>query len=150
MIGISIRQLEVFGAIAAAGTVRAAAQRLFATQPAVSMALSELERQLNAQLFDRERGRLHLSPRGKELLPMAQEIIERLHEMMRQTGEQPLALTGELRVGASNTIGRSEEHTSELQSLMRISYAVFCLKKKNRPEKNNTSLNTYNSCPDTI
>src|SRR3546814_7279809 len=29
---------------------------------------------------------------------------------------------------------RSEEHTSELQSLMRISYAVFCLKKKNRTE----------------
>src|SRR3546814_7949912 len=29
-------------------------------------------------------------------------------------------------------LGRSEEHTSELQSLMRISYAVFCLKKKNR------------------
>src|SRR3546814_10306938 len=28
------------------------------------------------------------------------------------------------------TLGRSEEHTSELQSLMRISYAVFCLKKK--------------------
>src|SRR3546814_1804280 len=28
---------------------------------------------------------------------------------------------------------RSEEHTSELQSLMRISYAVFCLKKKNHP-----------------
>src|SRR3546814_3221852 len=30
---------------------------------------------------------------------------------------------------------RSEEHTSELQSLMRISYAVFCLKKKNKPHK---------------
>src|SRR3546814_5073870 len=30
---------------------------------------------------------------------------------------------------------RSEEHTSELQSLMRISYAVFCLKKKSRPSK---------------
>src|SRR3546814_9571659 len=29
------------------------------------------------------------------------------------------------------SIGRSEEHTSELQSLMRISYAVFCLKNKN-------------------
>src|SRR3546814_5801638 len=29
-----------------------------------------------------------------------------------------------------DTVGRSEEHTSELQSLMRISYAVFCLKKK--------------------
>src|SRR3546814_5143870 len=32
---------------------------------------------------------------------------------------------------ASNPSTRSEEHTSELQSLMRISYAVFCLKKKN-------------------
>src|SRR3546814_1138982 len=31
--------------------------------------------------------------------------------------------------------GRSEEHTSELQSLMRISYAVFCLKKKNNKSK---------------
>src|SRR3546814_10920362 len=31
-----------------------------------------------------------------------------------------------------HAIGRSEEHTSELQSLMRISYAVFCLKKKKK------------------
>src|SRR3546814_5328347 len=32
---------------------------------------------------------------------------------------------------------RSEEHTSELQSLMRISYAVFCLQKKNKNNRNN-------------
>src|SRR3546814_9284994 len=37
----------------------------------------------------------------------------------------------ELQLGVTNE-HRSEEHTSELQSLMRISYAVFCLKKKNR------------------
>src|SRR3546814_4061296 len=35
---------------------------------------------------------------------------------------------------------RSEEHTSELQSLMRISYAVFCLKKKNISPQNTTRL----------
>src|SRR3546814_6654255 len=35
--------------------------------------------------------------------------------------------------------GRSEEHTSELQSLMRISYAVFCLKKKQKLQKTLTS-----------
>src|SRR3546814_1364633 len=35
-----------------------------------------------------------------------------------------------------NTDRKSEEHTSELQSLMRISYAVFCLKKKNQTHKN--------------
>src|SRR3546814_5233841 len=39
--------------------------------------------------------------------------------------ETPLHVARRLAVG----IGRSEEHTSELQSLMRISYAVFCLKK---------------------
>src|SRR3546814_7031072 len=40
-----------------------------------------------------------------------------------------------LKVSGFRELGRSEEHTSELQLLMRISYAVFCLKKKN--EKNN-------------
>src|SRR3546814_3370512 len=43
-------------------------------------------------------------------------------------------------VCASGWIDRSEEHTSELQSLMRISYAVFCLKKKTN--KNSTKNNT--------
>src|SRR3546814_3845690 len=38
-------------------------------------------------------------------------------------------------------VERSEEHTSELQSLMRISYAVFCLQKKKRKER---QLNTKN------
>src|SRR3546814_3992780 len=42
---------------------------------------------------------------------------------------------------------RSEEHTSELQSLMRISYAVFCLKKKKRtpPSKNKRHRNTVHA-----
>src|SRR3546814_11223237 len=39
-----------------------------------------------------------------------------------------------------NRFNRSEEHTSELQSLMRISYAVFCLKKKKNTPTNNTKL----------
>src|SRR3546814_299230 len=61
--------------------------------------------------------------------------------------EQP-ALT-DLRVGWPLTAGkrielyptrrRSEEHTSELQSLMRISYAVFCLKKKKKTQHRSTS-----------
>src|SRR3546814_7658422 len=39
---------------------------------------------------------------------------------------------------AAAPVPRSEEHTSELQSLMRISYAVFCLKKKNDEETTST------------
>src|SRR3546814_3922977 len=42
-----------------------------------------------------------------------------------------------------NVSPRSEEHTSELQSLMRISYAVFCLKKKKKP--NHKTNNQYTS-----
>src|SRR3546814_8884976 len=41
-------------------------------------------------------------------------------------------VAGAEHVVAAGVEGRSEEHTSELQSLMRISYAVFCLKKKNK------------------
>src|SRR3546814_2056195 len=37
--------------------------------------------------------------------------------------------------GDLSAVARSEEHTSELQSLMRISYAVFCLKKKKQEQK---------------
>src|SRR3546814_1192901 len=45
-------------------------------------------------------------------------------------------------IGANATVGpaRSEEHTSELQSLMRNSYAVLCLKKKNNPTDTSTNL----------
>src|SRR3546814_8421642 len=39
---------------------------------------------------------------------------------------------------------RSEEHTSELQSLMRISYAVFCLKKKTKQKKDTAEKSTHN------
>src|SRR3546814_10201312 len=39
--------------------------------------------------------------------------------------------------------GRSEEHTSELQSLMRISYAVFCLKKKKQKTKDKNNKYSY-------
>src|SRR3546814_5211746 len=44
---------------------------------------------------------------------------------------------------APETTVRSEEHTSELQSLMRISYAVFCLKKKNKEQHKTTHLRHY-------
>src|SRR3546814_3967829 len=46
-----------------------------------------------------------------------------------------LRITGVRKLEHHPRVHRSEEHTSELQSLMRISYAVFCLKKKNTPQQ---------------
>ncbi|TAN27684.1 MAG: LysR family transcriptional regulator [Castellaniella sp.] len=105
MIGISIRQLEVFIAVATLGSVRRASEQLHLTQPAVSMALGDLERQLGAPLFDRIRGRLVLNTQGAEQLAQAREIRERLQDMQRRHADLQGALTGELRIGASNTVG---------------------------------------------
>src|SRR3546814_6668388 len=54
--------------------------------------------------------------------------------MKAQTGDMKAAAALMAKVAGDT---RSEEHTSELQSLMRISYAVFCLKKKNKEHNNN-------------
>jgi len=105
MHSFSPRQLEVFVDIATTGSVRAASERLHLSQPAASMALGELERQIGEPLFDRERGRLRLNDRGRNLLPLARELVERHAEFARRASGAVTALSGELRVGASNTVG---------------------------------------------
>jgi DNA-binding transcriptional LysR family regulator len=105
MFNISPRQLQIFVQVALHGSVRIAAEHLHLTQPAASMALAEMERQLDAPVFARERGRLRLNARGRELLPLAQELLERHAEFGRRGGEGAATLAGELRIGASNTVG---------------------------------------------
>src|SRR3546814_6559732 len=56
------------------------------------------------------------------------EAADALDRALRRMVQPMLGLRGELLA----RLDRSEEHTSELQSLMRISYAVFCLQKKNK------------------
>src|SRR3546814_3162458 len=69
----------------------------------------------------------------------------RLRYMKRSNGVPFARMLSEIMFGRL----RSEEHTSELQSLMRISYAVFCLKKKNQSKKlslllhHNVNTNTH-------
>src|SRR3546814_5333153 len=67
---------------------------------------------------------------------------ERQHHLHRRSGPEdrsrdvahPELRPQVLERNQGSAVLRSEEHTSELQSLMRISYAVFCLKKKNNKE----------------
>src|SRR3546814_6912498 len=64
----------------------------------------------------------------------------RINTLLRRRGALARRQLGH--IGRHLQRRRSEEHTSELQSLMRISYAVFCLKKKNTNtvnKKNNTN-----------
>src|SRR3546814_8167790 len=64
--------------------------------------------------------------------PSGDERRNRLHDV--HWGDQR-AINGAVGFPADHLRYRSEEHTSELQSLMRISYAVFCLKKKTTQQK---------------
>src|SRR3546814_5216628 len=65
-------------------------------------------------------------------------LIAQLSDMLGAAKVKETKIIGTTAEGdrvAIESRGRSEEHTSELQSLMRISYAVFCLKKKNKKKK---------------
>src|SRR3546814_7187142 len=89
--------------------------------------------------FDKDRAlRVHL---GLDLLAhRAAQQIGATERITRQDlrGLHHLFLIDEDAVGFLEDAFRSEEHTSELQSLMRISYAVFCLKKKTETTKIHT------------
>lgn len=102
---ITLKQLHVFVEVARYGNITVAAQTLSLTQPAVSMALSQLEALLNHQLFERARNKLVLNEKGRYLLPRAVEILERVQsaEQSLKSGIGPIS--GSLRVSASLTVG---------------------------------------------
>src|SRR3546814_2786265 len=77
--------------------------------------------------------------RGDYLLLLSPQMVigesDWLDELINHALRPEVAVVGARILSPQGTIvggGRSEEHTSELQSLMRISYAVFCLKKKKK------------------
>src|SRR3546814_3471672 len=71
-------------------------------------------------------------------LPAPRQTLRREHDELRRIGHRRERADADLR---AHDVERSEEHTSELQSLMRISYAVLCLKKKKRRQSNDNKHN---------
>src|SRR3546814_7510969 len=70
---------------------------------------------------------------GRPVVPAEDDDGGDLHGLLA-TSERRYISAGRSLAAARNRAPRSAEHTSELQSLMRLSYAVFCLKKKNNKE----------------
>ncbi len=98
---ITLRQLEIFAAIYQEGAVTRAARRIGLSQAAASQALAELESQLGRRLFDRHGRRMAWNASGRDLLPAAIEVLDRVQEMERGGGRQPprLAFYASLTVG---------------------------------------------------
>jgi len=102
---ITLRQLEIFIAVAETAQVTKASKKLFVTQSAVSMALAELENQLGGSLFDRHGRSLLLNARGRYLLPLAKDITCQVANVESIMSERNDTLEGHIDVVASTTLG---------------------------------------------
>ncbi len=136
-VNISLKQLKVFATINHYDTLTEAANALFLSKAAVSMALSELEKQLGHSLFDRVNKRLILNQEGQKLLPLVDELLHRVQDIELLLDDDS-TLTGQLRIGTSDTIGNQvapylisdfRRHTGhQAQSLCISNSALICQK----------------------
>ncbi|MBS0351099.1 MAG: LysR family transcriptional regulator [Proteobacteria bacterium] len=103
---ITLRQLQVFVAIAKYNHMSRAAESLYLSQSACSMALTTLERQLGCELFDRYNKKLVLNDPGRELFYKAINLLQQATELVdSMQAKTKKSLSGSLNVGASTTIG---------------------------------------------
>src|SRR3546814_587919 len=113
---------------------QASATTLFGYVPDLDLSEDET---LYPYLREGERGTLEYAIKkthfdGLDLIPANLRLFQSEYELAARMARGQGALLNRLAQGIASV--RSEEHTSELQSLMRLSYAVFCLQKKKQRE----------------
>ena len=104
-IPFTLDQLRILKAIAAEGSFKRAADSLYVSQPAVSLQVQNLEKQLNVPLFDRGGRRAKLTEAGHLLLNYGEKIIALCQETCRAIEDLQNLQGGTLIVGASQTTG---------------------------------------------
>jgi DNA-binding transcriptional LysR family regulator len=102
---LTLRQLQIFCAVALSGSTAAAAQSVPLSQSATSAALNELESILGASLFDRVGKRLLLNDNGRALLPMALAVLDGARNVESALVGADQSLLVDLHLFASTTIG---------------------------------------------
>lgn len=100
---MTIRNLEIFNKVAELGNMSAAAKTLYITQPSVSLAIAEIEKEYDVKLFDRIGNHLHLTPAGSQLLTYTAGIIHQYKEMELFLKDE--SHNAGIRVGATATVG---------------------------------------------
>jgi len=101
----TLDQLRILKAIAAEGSFKRAADSLYVSQPAVSLQVQNLERQLDVPLFDRGGRRAQLTEAGHLLLSYGEKILSLCQETCRAIEDLQNLQGGTLIVGASQTTG---------------------------------------------
>ncbi|CAB3802480.1 HTH-type transcriptional regulator HdfR [Paraburkholderia ultramafica] len=100
---MTLQQLETFFWTASLGSFSAAAERLYATQSAVSMRVRELERTLGVELFDRTHRTARLTSKGRELMEYASRILDLSTELEHRLAS-PESVVGTVRFGVAEVI----------------------------------------------
>jgi DNA-binding transcriptional LysR family regulator len=99
-------RLKVFRAVAEHLSFRKAAERLFLSQPAVTLQIKALEDDLGVRLFDRAANRISLTPQGARLLRYAKKIATLVSQAVQELAAGEGQLSGELALGVSTTIAQ--------------------------------------------
>jgi len=103
-----LKAMQVFVAVVEGGSLSAAAERLDLSRPVVTRYVAELEGWAGARLLHRSTRRLTLTAAGETLLPQCRQVID-LAEGMRAAAQAPdAALSGQLRVTASHSVGQTQ------------------------------------------
>ncbi len=102
---MDISALQVFLAVAEAGSFSRAAERIYLTQPAISKRIAALESEIGTRLFDRIGRGIHLTPAGEALLTRARHLLLELEDVKRGMTNLSGSIAGELQVATSHHIG---------------------------------------------
>ncbi len=101
----SLDQLKILQTIAVEGSFKKAATKLYISQPAVSLQIQNLERQLNTPIFYRDKRQARLTEAGQLLLNYSNRILNLCEETCRGLEEIQTLQSGILIIGASQTTG---------------------------------------------
>ncbi|HWV53642.1 LysR family transcriptional regulator [Pseudorhodoplanes sp.] len=97
---ITLRQIQAFKTVAEFGSFTRAAERLKVAQPALSLSIRELERELNLRLFDRTTRRVELTDAGREFLQSADKLLADLDRAIRDARDLSERKRGRIVVAA--------------------------------------------------
>ena len=101
----TLDQLRILHAISNEGSFKKAAEKLYISQPAVSLQVQNLERQLNTPLFYRDKRKARLTETGQLLIKYCERILSLCEETCRALDELHTLQSGGLTIGASQTTG---------------------------------------------
>jgi len=102
---MTLNELRYIVAVSQERNFRRAAERVFISQPALSLAIQKLEEELGVQIFERSRTAVSVTPIGELVVAQAQRALEEIAQIKEIASQGKDHLVGTLRIGAIYTVG---------------------------------------------